>query len=81
MWLLLLIALIIYLNRDKIDSYKNYIEYPIKDCPKNYNQRLQKIKEYPKTIQPFGYTDREYFDKTRFVFTKEPLPVNADFFM
>jgi len=80
MWLLL-IALIIFLNRDKIDSYKNYVEYPIKNCPKNYNQRLKKLNNFKRTIQPFGYTNREYFDKTRFVFTKEPLPVNADFFM
>ena len=82
MWFtLLLILLILYLNRDKIDNYQNYIDYPIKDCPKNYSQRLQQIKEFPQTIQPFGYTDREYFDKIRFVKTKDPLPVNADFFI
>jgi len=80
LWLLV-ILFILYLNKDKIDPYTNYTEYPIQDCPKNYRERLQKIKEYPKTIQPFGYTDREYFDKTRFIITKEPLPVNADFFM
>jgi len=78
---LLVILFILYLNRNQIDSYTNYIEYPIQDCPKNYNEIFQKIKEYPKTIQPFGYTDREYFDNTRFIRTKEPLPVNADFFM
>jgi hypothetical protein len=80
MWWLL-IVIIILLNKDKIDSYTNYVEYPIKDCPKNYSQKLQKMKDYPKTIQPFGYTNREYFDKTRFVLAKEPLPVNADFFI
>ena len=81
MWWLLIVIVILLLNRDKIDSYTNYIEYPTQDCPKNYNQRLQKINDFPTTIQPFGYTDREYFDKTRFVLTKEPLPVNADFFI
>ena len=81
MFWLLLILLILYLNKDKIDSYTNYIEYPIPDCPKNYNERFKKIKEYPLTIQPFGYTEREYFDKTRFIVTNEPLPVNPDFFM
>jgi len=81
MWLILLILLILYLNKDKIDSYTNYIEYPIQDCPKNYNENFKRIKDFPETIQPFGYTDREYFDKTRFIKTKEPLPVNADFFI
>ena len=84
MWWLIIILLILYLNKDKIDSYtnyKNYTEYPIQDCPKNYNQNLKRIKEFPETIQPFGYTNREYLDKTRFIKTTEPLPVNADFFI
>ena len=80
MWWLLVIVIILLFN-NKVDPYKNYSEYPIQNCPKNYNQRLQKIIQYPRTIQPFGYTDREYLDKIRFVITKEPLPVNADFFI
>ena len=84
MWWLIIILLILYLNKDKIDSYTNYkiyTNYPIQDCPKNYNHNLKRIKEFSETIQPFGYTNREYLDKTRFVKTTEPLPVNADFFI
>jgi len=81
MLFLLVILLIILLNKAKIDTYTNYSEYPIQDCPKNYNQNLNRIKNFPETIQPFGYTGREYFDKTRFLVTKDPLPVNADFFI
>ena len=81
MWWLLLLLLILYINNNRIDSYQNYVEYPIQGCPRNYNEKLKKLKTFKKTIQPFGYTKNEYLDKTRFVFTKGPLPTNPDFFM
>ena len=39
------------------------------------------LNNFKRTLQPFGYTKSEYLDKTRFVFTDGPLPVNPDFFM
>ena len=42
---------------------------------------IQKLNNFKKTLQPFGYTPKEYLDQIRFTFTKEPLPTNPDFFM
>ena len=33
------------------------------------------------TGQYAGYTDNNYIDRTRYVKSKEPLPVNPDFFL
>lgn len=80
MWWLILLLLIL-LNNRHIDSYQNYLEIPIYDCNRDYNRRLRNLNDFKRTIQPFGYTNNEYIDQTRFIFTKEPLPTNPDFFM
>lgn len=81
--LMLLIVLFLVLNRKQISNYTNYMDYtkPFLNCSNIYEQNYEKIQETPKTIQPFGYTDNEYLDKTRFIQTTEPLPVDPDFFM
>ena len=81
--LMLLIVLFLVLNRKQISNYTNYIDYtkPFLNCSNIYEQNYEKIQRLPKTIQPFGYTDNEYLDKTRFIQTTEPLPVDPDFFM
>ena len=80
---ILLLFLFLVLNKKQISNYTNYVDYtkPFLNCSGIYEQNYEKIQEMPKTIQPFGYTDNEYLDKTRFIQTTEPLPVNADFFM
>ena len=80
---MLLLFLALILNRKQISNYTNYIEYtkPFLNCSGIYERNYQIIQDKPKTIQPFGYTSNEYLDKTRFIQTTEPLPVNADFFM
>ena len=80
---ILLIVLFIVLNRKQISNYTNYIDYtkPFLNCSDIYEVNYQKIKENPSTLQPFGYTSNEYLDKTRFIQTTEPLPVDPDFFM
>ena len=81
MWWLILLLLLILLNNRHIDSYQNYLEVPIYDCDRDYNSELKQLNNFKRTLQPFGYTNNEYLDKTRFIFTKEPLPTNPDFFM
>lgn len=81
MWWLILLLLLILLNNRHIDSYQNYLEIPIYDCDRDYNSELKKLNNFKRTLQPFGYTKSEYLDKTRFIFTKEPLPTDPDFFM
>lgn len=81
MWWVLVLLMLIILNNRNIDSYQNYLEIPIYDCNRDYNQRLKNLNNFKRTIQPFGYTPNEYLDQTRFIFTKEPLPTNPDFFM
>ena len=80
---MLLLLLFLVLNKKQISNYTNYIDYtkPFLNCSNIYEQNYQKIKERPKTIQPFGYTPNEYLDKTRFIETSEPLPVNSEFLM
>lgn len=80
---ILLIIMFLVLNRKQISNYTNYIDYtkPFLNCSDIYGQNYETIQERPRTIQPFGYTDNEYLDKTRFVQTSEPLPVNPEFFM
>ena len=69
-----------------IDGYTDFVDYtkpfknPIITCPENYNNNFNNLFSYKKTIQPFGYTKNEYLDKTRFIKTDIPLPVNPDFF-
>lgn len=81
MWWLILLLILLLLNNRRIDSYQNYLEIPIYDCPRDYNKELKNLNNFKKTLQPFGYTPREYLDQIRFTFTKEPLPTNPDFFM
>ena len=80
---ILLLFLFLVLNRKQISNYTNYIDYtkPFLNCSGIYERNYETIQERPRTIQPFGYTNNEYLDKTRFVQTTEPLPVNPDFFM
>lgn len=80
MWWLILLLLIL-LNNRQIDSYQNYLKIPIYDCDRDYNGELNKLNNFNKTLQPFGYSPNEYIDRIRFTFTKEPLPTNPDFFM
>jgi len=80
MWLLIILLLLIIFNK-QIDSYQNYLEIPIYDCDRDYNSELKKLNKFKKSLQPFGYTPREYLDQIRFTFAKEPLPTNPDFFM
>ncbi len=81
MWWILVLLILIILNNRNIESYQNYLEIPIYDCNRDYNRKLKNLNNFKRTIQPFGYTPKEYLDQTRFVFTKEPLPTNSDFFM
>lgn len=81
MWWLILLLLLFIITNQRIDSYQNYLEVPIYDCDKDYNKNLRNLNNYKKTLQPFGYSSRKYIDEMRFVFTKEPLPSDPDFFI
>jgi hypothetical protein len=82
-FLFLLFLLFLFMNKD---GYTNYVDYhkpftnPIITCPENYSKNFNHLLEHKKTIQPFGYTKNEYLDKTRFIESDIPLPVNPDFF-
>ena len=83
---LIIFLILLFLLCFNIDGYTNLVDYtkpfknPIITCPENYNKNFNNLFSYKKTIQPFGYTKNEYLDKTRFIKTEEPLPVNPDFF-
>ena len=81
--ILLVIILLLVLNRKQVSNYTNYIDYkkPLINCSGIHEINYNNIRKGKKTIQPFGYTDNEYLDKTRFIQTSEPLPVNPDFFI
>jgi len=81
MWWLVFLLILLLLNNRQIDSYQNYLKIPIYDCDRDYNSELKNLNNFKKTLQPFGYSPNKYIDQTRFVFTKEPLPTDPDFFM
>ena len=84
--LILILILLFLLSRNQVSNYTNFVDYqkpftnPIITCPENYSKNFNHLLEHKKTIQPFGYTKNEYLDKTRFIESDIPLPVNPDFF-
>ena len=84
--LILILILLFLLSRNQVSNYTNFVDYqkpftnPIITCPENYNKNFNHLLEHKKIIQPFGYTKNEYLDKTRFIESDIPLPVNPDFF-
>lgn len=84
---LLFFVLIFIAVHTQKSNYTNYVDYqkpfenPKLTCPENYGISFERIRQQPKTIQPFGYTKNEYIDKTRFIQTDQPLPTNPDFFI
>lgn len=81
MWWIVFLLIIILVTNKRIDSYQNYLDIPIYDCNDYHKQKILNLSKYKRTLHPFGYSSNEYIDKTRFIFTKEPLPTNPDFFM
>ena len=69
-----------------ISGYTNYVSFqkPFRNhkinCPENYAITHERLLQRKRLIQPFGYTPNEYLEKTRFIESDIPLPVNADFF-
>ena len=54
---------------DKITVYPNIPD------PTKFFKNKQSIGQYP------GYTHNKYLDRTRYIKSDEPLPVNPDFFV
>ena len=75
--LLLLIILLLCLNKNKLyESYYN--------CPNNIvnlNHKLQTLLKKSKNNPMRGYTKNEYLYKMEILESKDPLPVNANFFL
>ena len=80
----IVIFMILCLNKRQISNYVNYDklhENPLLNCPEQYEIGMGELGKKFQTIQPFGYTEHETFDMTRFIETDIPLPVDPDFFM
>ena len=80
----IVIFMILCLNKKKVSNYVNYDklhENPLLNCPEQYEIGMGELGKKFQTIQPFGYTEHETFDMTRFIETDIPLPVDPDFFM
>ena len=71
-YVLLLLLLIQYISNLR-ESYVN--------CPKLYNDQLNKIKSQEYLDELRGYTPNDYLYLTENVVTDEPLPVNVNFFL
>ena len=50
-------------------------------CPQTYQKNMDILHKKISLGQYSGYTDNAYIDRTRYLTSKEPLPVNPDFFM
>ena len=50
-------------------------------CPETYKQNMDILNEKESMGQYAGYSNNSYIDRTRYVKSDEPLPVNPDFFM
>ena len=71
-----------YLNLppQKLDPSNIYNKLSI--CPQAYQKNMEKLHKKKIIGQYSGYTRNGYIDRTRYLKgTKEPLPVNPDFFM
>ena len=85
--LILLIILLYFICSYKISNYTNYVDYNKSfqniqiNCPDNYSYNYNILHDQKRITQPYGYTNNEYIDKTRFITTTEPLPTNPDFFI
>ena len=63
----------------KVSSSNIYNHLSI--CPQAYQNNIDILNKKKSTGQYAGYTDNNYIDRTRYVKSKEPLPVNPDFFL
>ena len=75
--LLLLLLLLLCLNKNKIyETYSN--------CPNNilhFNHNLQRLFKKSKSYPMRGYTNNDYLYKMEILQSKDPLPINANFFL
>ena len=71
-YVLLLLLLIQYISNLR----ENYV-----NCPKMYNDQLNRIKSQEYLDELRGYTPNDYLYLTENVITDEPLPVNVNFFL
>ena len=69
----------IHLPSKQIDNSDMYTHVSM--CPMKYQNNMIILKNKQSIGQYSGYTPNEYIDKIRYVKTKEPLPVNPDFFV
>ena len=63
----------------KISSSNIYNHLSI--CPQTYQNNMNILNNTKSAGQYSGYTRNKYIDRTRYVKSDEPLPVNPDFFM
>ena len=69
----------IHLPSKQIDNSDMYTHLSM--CPMKYQNNMIILKNKKSIGQYSGYTPNEYIDKIRYAKTKEPLPVNPDFFV
>jgi len=50
-------------------------------CPQTYQNNMNILNNTKSSGQYSGYTRNKYIDRTRYIKSKDPLPVNPDFFM
>jgi hypothetical protein len=70
-----------YINipSDKLVSSNIYNHLSI--CPQTYEKNMKILRNKKSIGQYSGYTENGYIDRTRYFKSKEPLPINPDFFM
>ena len=81
---LFILFLLIVILSQCYEGYINYLDVSYEgsenNCPQIHANNFTQIRNFPQTIQPFGYTKNEYLDMTRLIKTDVPLPTNPDFF-
>jgi hypothetical protein len=71
-----------YLNLPPQELDPSNIYNKLSICPQAYQKNMEKLHKKKIIGQYSGYTRNGYIDRTRYLKgTKEPLPVNPDFFM
>ena len=71
-----------YLNLPTQELDPSNIYNKLSICPQAYQKNMEKLHKKKIIGQYSGYTQNGYIDRTRYLKgTKEPLPVNPDFFM
>ena len=63
----------------KVSSSNIYNHLSI--CPQAYQNNMNILNNTKSAGQYSGYTENKYIDRTRYVKSKEPIPVNPDFFL